>query len=375
MSRLDEAIDRAGEFLSSQAELGFADARHEMSFPRWAGFTAASERQCSDVFARAVLGSVLVDIAELEGEAGDGRFTRLARREADHVAEHRLRDRPGGWSYFPGLPELPPDLDSLGAALHLFARARPQHVSLCAEPVRWVLENFAADGSVSTWIIAPTCSPSDRSTMERGVRRYWGATTDVEVCARFFLALESLRPRSHDDLLRKGAQLVLSRQEPDGHWNATWYWGPFYGTSLCIRLLRALDVDGAGVHRGLDFLRRSQREDGGWGFWQSVPLDTALALWTLARHASGDEDRLRRAAELLLEHQNPDGSWVPTPWIKMDVGRAFGRVWRTLTHGSAAVTTAFGLRALVALRTELDHRDASGAGASLQGRAEPAGLL
>ena len=30
---------------------------------------------------------------------------------------YKLTDRDGGWSYFPDLPELPPDLDSLSAAM------------------------------------------------------------------------------------------------------------------------------------------------------------------------------------------------------------------------------------------------------------------
>ena len=49
----------------------------------------------------------------------------IAHREARYVAQATLKGRAGGWSYFPDLPELPPDLDSLSAALHLFARVAP----------------------------------------------------------------------------------------------------------------------------------------------------------------------------------------------------------------------------------------------------------
>ena len=105
---------------------------------------------------------------------------------------------------------------------------------------------------------------------------------------------------------------------------------------------------------GVASLYELQRDDGGWGVWESVPLDTAVALRELALDdAAAHRARITRAVKLLLSQQGTDGSWPATPWIKMDVGRAAGRVLRTLTHGSVPVTTAFCLRALWTARRYL----------------------
>jgi squalene-hopene/tetraprenyl-beta-curcumene cyclase len=348
---LDSAIPLAQGYLMDQARRDFAEARHEMTFPRWAGFRAKPERQSGDIFARAVLASVCLDLAELGADDGPAAWPEIARREADYVAASRLADRDGGWSYFPDLPELPPDLDSLAAALSLFSRIAPQHLPLCDEPMRWALEEQRADGALETWILAPTNTRAQLKLMRRGIRWYWGAAIDVEVCARFLLALGLRDAGRFSGAIRRGAEFIAARQQPSGLWDSTWYWGEVYGTGLCMRLLRELAIDQGAVTRAAAALWRSQREDGGWGRWESVPLDTALAIWALAADETLDAtDRMCRGASVLLAHQAPDGSWPATPWIKMDVGRAMGRVSQTLTYQSRTVTTAFALRSLLLLR-------------------------
>src|SRR5262245_45893459 len=185
---LDDAIDRAHGFLFAQAEEEFAETRHDMTFPRAAGFSSLRERQSSDVFARAVLGSVLAEIADLDPERSERSIAlrRIARREADYVASKKMRRCEGGWSYFPDLPELPPDADSLAAALSLFSRAAPEHVELCRRPIDLVLAGARPDGAFETWIIAPADPSAVRERMEWGVRCCWGTDVDLEVVAHFY---------------------------------------------------------------------------------------------------------------------------------------------------------------------------------------------
>ena len=108
---LGTAIRRAKEYLLDEADKGFPETLHTMHFPRLAGFTAWNERQSSDIFVRAVLATVILDIAKLLPDDTD--FCRavrdIARREADYVAQAKRSDCRGGWSYFQRLPELPPE--------------------------------------------------------------------------------------------------------------------------------------------------------------------------------------------------------------------------------------------------------------------------
>jgi squalene-hopene/tetraprenyl-beta-curcumene cyclase len=342
----------AQRYLMERAEDGFPEVRHTMRFPRAAGFTGTTEDQSSDVFARATLGGLLLDCAELARDDPAFRSAALAvaRREADHVAAAKLRDRHGGWSYFPGLPELPPDVDSLAAALSLFTRGAPEHTALCEEPLRLALDGLHSDGGIETWIIALNDDESARRIMRAGVERCWGSGPDVDVCANFYHALLRHDPARHAAVLARGAEFILSRQNAEGSWSASWYWGRVYGLSLCLAFLRALGTGEEAEARALEYLRATQREDGGWGLLESTPIETAAALWALGRPALDAEPApARRALEFLLSMQGSDGGWGESPWIKMEIGRAQGRVMRTATYQSATLTTAFCLRSLLLL--------------------------
>jgi squalene-hopene/tetraprenyl-beta-curcumene cyclase len=345
---LSDSVFRARRFLLSAAEDDFAELCHEMVFPRFAGFTGASEEQSSDVFARAELSSVLLDIATLEAPDTECAATwrSLARKGADYVAQAKLTDRAGGWSYFPGLPELPPDLDSLAVALYLFTRIAPEHADLCQEPIRLALANQRADGSLETWIVAPSDGPQQRQAMERGIRDYWGTGSDADVLARFAHALSCFDGLRFRDVVARIIPLVLGRQHPDGHWDVSWYYHPYYGTALCLRVLRKYQGAEHAVRRAVQFLRSSQNPDGCWGRGQMSPMDTALALWAL--HCAGETPTNGRGAvDGLIEMQATEGFWTGAPWIQMGIGRASGKATRVATYGSTILTTAYCLRSML----------------------------
>ncbi len=187
--------------------------------------------------------------------------------------------------------------------------------------------------------------------MKEAISLHWGDAIDVEVCARFFLALLSSGNRAYHSTVFRGADYVLGQQQPDGSWKAGWYWGPVYGSSLCLDLLRELGVGEQAQSRAERFFLATQRENGGWGVWESVPLDTAISLWALGRPGLAKHpDVVERVVGFLLNFQAEDGRWNPSPWIKMEVGRAKGQTSHTLTYQSATLTTAFCLRSLLLVR-------------------------
>ena len=72
-----------------------------------------------------------------------------------------------------------------------------------------------------------------------------------------------------------------------------------------------------GYQASLDFLRRAQTSDGGWGPYADSPpeaFDTALALLALAecRSESGVPDMIKRGRGFLISSQQSDGSWPAT---------------------------------------------------------------
>ena len=336
------AADRAWDFLVRQGDAGFLDARHEMTFPHAQGFTGSTERQGSDLFARAVIGGLLMDLAEVApSHATTARL--IAAREADHIAAGRITDRAGGWSYFPALPELPPDLDSLAAASALFARAAPHHLAGCEGPIKLALSQRRVDGAIDTWLVAASDPPRAQAVMRRAVELCWGNTVDIDVLARFYRSLLRVDPARTDaaESIEAGARLVEAAQRADGAWQGTWYAGPYYGMSLCMELLIAVGAAPAAVARARNFARLALAEPG------LSPVSTALCLWTL-RVAGESVTEQACAIERLASAQSDDGSWPEEPWIEMAMGRARGRVTKILTWGSRSVASAICLRALAA---------------------------
>jgi squalene-hopene/tetraprenyl-beta-curcumene cyclase len=345
----DGALERASAYLLAQADRRFAEVRHLMKFSRAAGFTGSTEEQSGDIFARATLANLFLDIAASAGTAEWAEALRtIAKSEADYIAGAKVRDRAGGWSYFPGLPELPPDADSLAAALCLFQRIAPEYIALCRDPVELVLAGADADGAFETWIVAPADAPADRARMEWAIRNCWGTGADPDVLAHLYYSLWLWAPDRYGDAVRRGAAKLIEMQQPDGSWRATWYVGPAYGTALAARLLRTVGTGEEARARARRFLLDTQRADGLWGDDSSASLQTALSMAAMGETEPGSGGiETGRGAAALRERQLADGSWPSSPWIQMEIGRATGKILHVTTYRSATLTTAFCLRALL----------------------------
>jgi squalene-hopene/tetraprenyl-beta-curcumene cyclase len=344
-----EAIELASKYLLVEADRQFAETRHRMKFSHVAGFTGSTEDQSSDLFARATLGNLLVDIVELaRGSEWATSFYAIARREAEYVARAKVRSRAGGWSYFPDLPELPPDADSLAAALSLFVRIAPEYVELCHEAVDFVLADVQPDGSFETWIVAATDTPADRARMRWGIQNCWGIGADMDVMAHMYHALWLSDRLRYKETIARGASKLKEMQQPDGSWRATWYVGSAYGTALAVRLLRETGSGENARDRARQFLMAAQNEDGTWGHPTDAPLQTSLSMSALSDvEPKLSSIQIDRGREALCERQLEDGSWHASPWIKMEIGRATGKILHVATYQSTTLTTAFCLRALL----------------------------
>ncbi|MCA6217903.1 hypothetical protein KGA65_15320 [Ideonella sp. B7] len=312
-----QAHQRARQHLLREAEAGFPEAGHRMTFPHQAGFGGAREQHEGRVFSLAILGGLLLDAAEALG--GDPALQALATGLAEQVAAQRLADCAGGWSYFPDLPELPPDLDTLAAVLSLLARAAPQHLPLAAPALALARQQRTDEGCIPTFLMSDADPPARREAMQRGVRLHWGHTADADVLARFYTTMWRLDA----DTWGPSAPLdwLAAQQAADGAWRTPWYAGAHYPTRLVLDLFEALAPQAPAAQAARDFLR------------QSPPPTSALDLAVTGTPGTA-----------LLALQQDDGAWPASPWLQMPMGRPQGQVVRVLSWTSRTLTTAHGLR-------------------------------
>jgi len=123
---------------------------------------------------------------------------------------------------------------------------------------------------------------------------------------------------------QRGITWLLDHQEDDGSWFGRWGANYLYGTGAVVPALIEAGIGRThpAITRAVDWLRRGQRPDGGWGEdlrsydepveWrargESTASQTAWALLALIS-AGDDSDATRRGVRWLIDTQRPDGTW------------------------------------------------------------------
>jgi len=278
-----------------------------------------------------------------------------------YLVGQRLMRGVGGWSYFPGLPELPPDADDLGQVIQVLVRSG--HAVLADEhassPLRILFRDCAgADGSFETWIIPARDRTAEQERQSDAAREKWGTGPDAEVMANLLYALTLYDATRFETECQRGAEYIERCQRPDGSWSCRWYFGPYYGTYACARFVHQLRPGAGSLVRAADFIRRSQHSDGSWRQPSSRSgdaLSTALGLLGLAvaqpsgGAGSADAGRAARARAWLDENGDGD-SWPSCSFIRPS---------RLHSYGSRTVTTAYVMKAALAWERVTAHAEST----------------
>lgn len=335
----------AANVLLAQQRTGYREATHWMTVPRIDGDRVRLETHPAITFQRAVVLDSLLDAyaAGLEVPA-----TVLA-HEALQVLQAKRNDVRGGWSYLPGVPELPPDADDLAMVLQALSRCGGQPLAAACDDALDVVLSSAdhGGGGVPTWILDPGDAPDRNELFRRYIELTQADGIHPDVVANLLYAVGLQATGIHGERAASAITYLESAQDDDGSWRSRWYWGKHYGTFRTVLALTALAPGSPALVRARDYLVSGQNADGGWGGDASDPLSTAFAALSLAALAHpGARRRLRPALEYLLATQQADGSWPGCPFI------AFPRVGGAGVHiySSATITTSFCLKAVLAAR-------------------------
>ncbi|TMQ14059.1 MAG: hypothetical protein E6J90_03095 [Deltaproteobacteria bacterium] len=334
-----QPLERATEMMLAQQRDAFREAVHHLRFPRMGW---VYETHPAWVSFRAVALDALLDAHR----AGLGVPPAVLAAEAMALLRGKHRLVRGGWNYTPDVPELPPDTDDLGQIAQVLHRLGGRALSLTCDEGIWLALNSAEpDGGIHTWILDPRVSSSADAIVRQylGIMGGWGV--HPEVVANFLYGLLLVDRDRYAQALQQGSDYLRSVQAPEGFWPCKWYRGPYYGTFRVVAVLASLAPGSEALDRARSFLVSRQLPSGAFGDGEGEPLSTALACLALAQ--LGEHRAAARAEQYLIGTQEPDGGFAACTWI------SFPSMDGPVDYGSRTMTTAFCLKAMVALHDRL----------------------
>lgn len=321
-------------FIIEQWRKGFGEARHIMNLPPTEGFSSNSKSpyRYGDVFQRALILETLCDVQNKLGLE----LEPIINYEVDYLLQARRQDKVGGWAYFPDVHEIAPDADDLGQVIQAFVLADRKEIALsyCEKPLKILLQNNLLDnGSVETWIVPKNNRTKTQEIQQQYNLGKWGVGPDTEVVANLFYSLFLYDPDRYNSIIKKAVNYLERVQDNDGSWNSRWYYGPFYGTYVCTRLIGCVKPDSPSIRTATQFLRETQNMDGGWGYKKSDQLNTSLALLGLAACAGEQSatifEQTTPAVNFLKNSIAETDGWNAIDFIKPRIGEPYKS--RTIT--------------------------------------------
>ncbi|MEO5924575.1 MAG: squalene--hopene cyclase [Bryobacteraceae bacterium] len=275
-------------------------------------------------------------------QTADWLISKEVRRKGDWSIK-RPNVEPSGW-YFEFANEFYPDIDDTAQVLLGLAHAKatdPAAQKACTErAVNWLLAMQGSDGGWAAfdvdnnWEFLSTVPFADHNAMLD--------PTCPDITGRVLEALAACGvPNSHA-AVQRGVEFLRKTVGSDGSWYGRWGVDYIYGTYLALRGLKASGEDDREAHvlRAGEWLRAIQNADGGWGEScesyanntytpdQSTPSQTAWAVLGLIAGGDTTSSSVHKGIEYLVTTQREDGGWDE----ELSTGTGFPQVFYLQYH-------------------------------------------
>ena len=271
----------------------------------------------------------------------------LLKKQVTHKGDWAVKVRnvePGGWA-FEFNNEFYPDVDDSAMVLLGLDKAvtRDQRYQLetCQRAIDWIFAMQCGNGGWASFdrdntkMVFQYVPFADHNAMLD--------PPTVDITGRVLEMLAAYGVPPSDTRVRRALQFVRSEQESDGSWFGRWGVNYIYGTMQVLRGLEAMGVEQNEpmVQQAAEWLRMFQNADGGWGescgsyddantkgVGPSTPSQTAWAVLGLL--AAGDlrSESVEKGIAFLLKTQREDGGWDEAEYT----GTGFPRVFYLAYH-------------------------------------------
>jgi len=244
--------------------------------------------------------------------------------------------RPGGWAFQYANPHYPDVDDTAVVGMLLHRQGDPAHAESIDRAREWIIGMQSSDGGWGAFEPENTHHYLNHIPFADH-----GALLDpptADVTARCVSFLAQIGMGNDDPVMAKALAYLRREQEKDGSWFGRWGTNYIYGTwsVLCALNAAGLGLDDPAVKRAADWLVSVQREDGGWGedeesyadappgrHKESTASQTAWAVLGLMAAGAVDHPAVARGIDYLSRTQRQDGEWTELPYTAVGFPRVF----------------------------------------------------
>jgi len=283
-------------------------------------------------------------------------------RTAGDWAVRRPGVEPSGW-HFQYRNEFNPDIDDTAMVVMAMRKSglgqTPEVLAATKRAANWLLAMQNKDGGWAAFDV-----DIDNEVLTKVPFADHNAMLDpscADITARILEMLGTLGYRTDHPQIARGLDYLWRTQEPEGCWYGRWGVNYIYGTWQVLQGLKelGLSMDLPPLRKAADWLESVQQADGGWGETcasyddrslmgqgETTASQTAWAVLGLIAAGRAEGEAVRRGVEFLLRGQRADGGWDEGPYT----GTGFPKVFYMRYHLYCAY---FPLMALSRYRTAL----------------------
>ncbi|MFE8597346.1 prenyltransferase/squalene oxidase repeat-containing protein [Archangium violaceum] len=230
--------------------------------------------------------------------AGAGASPALLHRMADYLVGEQKRN--GGWAYAEDVHQT--DVDDTAYCLEFLRAAAPvRHAHAIERAEQYLVDMQGSDGGFPTFVA--------------------GSKPEIAMTAG---AINALAPNceQHAALIARGIRYIITHQKADGTFERSWSLSETNAIFRALLAMRRLPESASGLRLtvelaeeySLDYLRRSQNVDGGWGQRAgdaSDPISTSYALIALSHF--DEPTTIECGVRYLVRQQQADGRFLSIP--------------------------------------------------------------